>query len=307
MTIAGRKARDGHALGVRLLVAGLTLVAASPAPAGWEDDFGTLRIGMVSPSGDRGVAGLNEMTTAFEMATGVPSEILVARDYPALIRAIAEERVHYAIYSATAYAAAELLCGCVEPVAAPLGVDGAVGVRAVLVGRQHPHDAEAVRVAAGPAEALGPQSLALAGLGETRFADRGAAIVHAASFADAERAFLAGEAELLIGWEPVYDTDGAEAMSGTLARLAAAGPQADDVTVLWSSDTLAYGPHTVRSDLPDELKQRLGRFLVNLRDQQPDVYEFLEPHRGGGFVRTEAGKYAAAREIAAKFAGGGAD
>jgi phosphonate transport system substrate-binding protein len=296
-------ARSGR-LGVA--VAALALIAATPASAGWQEDFGTLRIGMVSPTGGRGIAGLRQMTTAFQRAAGVPAEILVARDYPALIRAISEGRVHYAVFSAIAYGVSEAICGCVEPLAAPRGVDGAVGLRAVLLARRgapaDPDELPGARVAAGPLDGMGPQSLALAALADGGIAGGAVSVVHAASHSDAERMFRSGDADVLVGWEPVNEAGGVAPGAGTLARLEAAGMAADELGVIWSSQTLAYGPHVVRTDLPEQLKSRLGRFLVNLRDQQPEVYEYVEPHRGGGFRNTDGSDYLAARRIADGFA-----
>jgi phosphonate transport system substrate-binding protein len=72
----------------------------------------------------------------------------------------------------------------------------------------------------------------------------------------------------------------------------------NELQTVWSSEPVAYGPHAVRKDMPEELKHRLVRFLVNLVDQQPDIYQLLEPYRGGGFARMDAAGYALARKIA---------
>jgi phosphonate transport system substrate-binding protein len=301
-----RKTIGRHAGCLTIAIAAIALVAAAPASADWRDDIGTLRIGIISPSGGRAIAGLGELTTAFERASGVPAEILVARDYPALIRAMAANRVHYAIYSAAAYAAAEIYCGCVEPVAAPRGVDGAIGLRALMIARRGQFEGvegiAGARIVAGPAEDVGPQLLAVAAVRDAISAGRPESVLRAASHSEAERVFLAGEADVLVGWEPVYDADGVEPENGTLARLAEAGLERGDVETIWLSEPVTYGPHAVRADLPAELKERLGRFLVNLHDQQPDIYQLLEPYRGGGFARADTAGYASARKIANGFA-----
>ena len=303
---SGKETAGTRAKRLGVAVVGLALLAATPASAGWQDDFGTLRIGMVSPSGGRGIAGLGQMTTAFQRAAGIPAEILVARDYPALIRAMSEGRVHYAIYSAAAYGASDVLCGCVEPLAAPRGVDGAVGLRAVLIVRRGAiaglDEMSGARVVAGPKGGLGPQSLAMAAMADVGPAGRAFSVVHAQSHSEAERIFGSGDADILVGWEPVYGESGVEPRTGTVERLASRGMDTDELAVIWSSETIAYGPHVVRSDLPEELKERLGRFLVNLRDQQPDIYELVEPHRGGGFRTIDASDYVAASRIADGFA-----
>ena len=82
-----------------------------------------------------GAGPRRSLKQAYARALGIPVEIFVARDYAALIDAQATARVDYAIYSTTAYATTSLLCGCVEPVVAPVGEDGATGIRAILVTR----------------------------------------------------------------------------------------------------------------------------------------------------------------------------
>ena len=77
------------------------------------------RIGLIAQDGaGQAVPGLSVLKQAYARALGIPVEILVARDYAALIDAHAKARVDYAIYSTTAYATTLMLCGCVEPVAA---------------------------------------------------------------------------------------------------------------------------------------------------------------------------------------------
>ncbi|MBO6717817.1 MAG: PhnD/SsuA/transferrin family substrate-binding protein [Rhizobiaceae bacterium] len=304
MAIAGLGRKQLGVSAIALAV--VTCVAPGPAQAGWEDDFGTLRIGMVSNSGGRGVAGLGQLTTAYERATGVSVQIMVARDYPALIRAQAQGRIHYAVYSAAAYGVAAALCGCVEPLAAPRGLGGATGVQAVAIGRRGGSDGladiEGARVVSGPGEEVGPQSLAMAVIAADGTSARPASITHAASQSEAERAFIEGEADILLGWRPTGDEKDADPSVGTLARLEAGGMALDGLEVLWASDTIAYGPHAVRTDLPDELKRRLGRFLLHVHEQQPDIYQLLEPYRGGGFAPIAADAYGGARAIVDRYA-----
>jgi phosphonate transport system substrate-binding protein len=52
-----------------------------------------------------------------------------------LIDAQATSRIEYAIYSTTAYATALELCRCIAPLAAPTDVDGASGIRSIVIAR----------------------------------------------------------------------------------------------------------------------------------------------------------------------------
>jgi len=270
---------------------------AVPARADWREEIGTLRIGMVArPGAGRTVEGLSAIRTAYARAIGLPVEIFVARDYRALIEAQASRRVHYAIYSAVAYAAARDYCHCVEPVASPLDADGADGVRAVVLSRKGMtrSQVKAAGVAAGPESRLGVEELALAELGS-------AALARSETAARAEDRFIAGEADMLLGWEPA--TKGDPAKTGTLARLAARGVKASDVEILWSSPVLRYGPHAMLADLPLEPRLRLRKFLTGLRDRQPEIYRLLELERSGGFIAADDRDYATARALVAGIAG----
>ncbi|RWD97132.1 MAG: hypothetical protein EOS61_32055, partial [Mesorhizobium sp.] len=85
----------GRALG--MCAAALALLSsASPARADWRDDIGTFRIGIVAePGGGNSVPGLARLTDAYTNALGMKVEIVVARDYAALIEAQASGRVQY--------------------------------------------------------------------------------------------------------------------------------------------------------------------------------------------------------------------
>lgn len=281
-------------------VAGLALAASLPASANWQDDLGTLRIGMVSPSGSRAVAGLGKMTRAFEEAAGVPAEIFVARDSEALIRAIASGRVHYALLSATGYAVADAYCQCVEPLAAPRGVDGAIGVRGALIARrgQAMQELGRARVVAGSVDEVGPQVLALAALQDIASPGGYGAVLHSGSQSQAEAAFAEGQAEVLVGWVPAFADDRAVSRSGTLKRLEKLGIAPSELEIIWTSGVVAFGPHAVRRDIPVQLKVRLGSFLENLYSANPEIYALLEPYRGGGFKKIGAADYEAAARIA---------
>lgn len=270
------------------------LAEAAPCWAGWREDLGTFRIGMVAePGAGQSVAGLPALKEAYSAALGMPVEVLVARSLPALVAAQADRRVHYAIYSATAYTAAWRLCGCVEPVAAPVGADGSAAVRAVLVGRTGATASLAGiagrRVAVTAGGSLRPSAALL----EAVVADGGAApaFVESASAEQAERLFAAGEVEFVLGWEPVTANGTPTSVGGTRQRLAFGGVDTAEMTALWSSPMVRYGPHAVRAELDGEAKRLLAGFLVDLKDSRPDVYDLVEFHHQGGFVATTHDEY----------------
>lgn len=297
------------ASGPAVLVTLLTLAQASPALSGWREHMKVFRIGMIARDGaGQSVPGLSRIENAYSKALGMPVEIFVARDYAALIDAQATRRVDYAIYSATAYAAASLLCSCVEPVAAPLGADGAIGLAAILVTRDDGlHDISGIvgrRVAVAPADSITAFMLpaALTTIDSVATGSR-ADVVRAPTASAAEAMLVDGSADAIVGWARV-DASGALS-GGTLVRLAAAGLDRTSLKVIWQSPPLRYGPHALRSDLDGELRRTLVTFLTAARDLQPDTYELLDTNHGGGFVEARPRDYASAvamvRHISGRF------
>lgn len=275
------------ALSAALLTVGSALPALAAGATG-----APLRIGIVAePGAGNTVAGLGLLKDAYARALGMPVEFLVARDYGALVEAQAAGRVQYAVYSALAYAAASQRCGCVEPVAAPVGMDGAIGIRSVLIVRRG-GGADAPGVPAGRIVA-GPPGSAVGALLPPAGPD-GLDITHAESAAAAEAMFAQGQADALLGWQPAGPDGEPDPPGGTLARLEAAGMAAADLRVAWRSDLLRFGPHAVLKNLDAETKRRLGVFLTNLKAQSPEIYDLVERYHGGGFVSVGPQDYSAA-------------
>ncbi|WP_352857462.1 PhnD/SsuA/transferrin family substrate-binding protein [Mesorhizobium sp. M1163] len=203
---------------------------ANLARADWRDDIGTFRIGIVAePGAGNTVPGLALLTDAYTKALGMKVEFVVARDYTSLIEAQANARIEYAIYSATAYAAASERCGCVEPLAAPLDSGGAIGIRSVLLtrdGRVPDLMAMAVhRVVMAPFDSVGGALLPLAGLAAdgVNAAEDAPFLTHANSAAAAEAMLVEGEADAIFGWIPAVAEGRPNPPGGTVARLEAAG------------------------------------------------------------------------------------
>jgi phosphonate transport system substrate-binding protein len=295
--------------GIFSRLAGLALAAIAaampvkPAGAGWQDDIGTFRIGLVAESGaGNTIAGLAVLTDAYTKALGMKVEFFVARDYAALIEAQAASQLEYSVLSATAYATAFERCKCVEPLVAPVGEDGSVGIRSVLIARigtlVSTTDLERYRIAILPPENIAGFQLPVSFLSLPTGPLTGSEpfLVHAESAVAAEAMLAEGKVDALFGWIPALPAGAAEG-GGTLARLEAAGVPASDLLVIWKSDVLRFGPHAVRTSLDPEPKRRLSVFLTNLKESDPDQYELLEQHHLGGFEPASPADYAAALAV----------
>lgn len=293
-------------VGIGVLAAVLAM-ATSAARTDWLQDIGTFRIGLLAGETGDAEARLPELKDAYAKALGAPVEIFVATDYAALIEAQATGRVDYAAYSATAYAVAAERCGCVEPLAAPVGLDRSLGIRSVLITRDDRlpalEDLPERRVAVASADSVAGRLLPFAALAHAGFdfTSDETSLVQVASVTEAEERLVDGSVDAMFGWIP---SDGVreDDRGGTLDRLVAAGLDRSRLKVVWRSDLLRYGPHAVRTDLDREAKRRLRVFLLQL-SASPDLYDLIEPARTGGFVAVSDADYRLARDMVRLAAG----
>lgn len=266
------------------VAAGL-VCAGAPALAQRDAIF---RIGMVAPSQESpAVEGLSEIRAAFARALGTPVEVMAARDYEALIAAHVDGRIDYAIYSAQAYAAAALRCDCVLPVAVPRTENGATGMRSILIARQ---GVEPATIALGAGDSLTARLAPLALWPDAEQAREAGKLVFTQSVEDAEGLFLSGAADAFFGWVPAAEDD--EAVSGgTLARLDAAGAKAGDYEVAWRSPVLHHGPHAVRADVSQPVREKLAALLTEPSPDADGFRAYVSRHYGGGFVAASQDDY----------------
>lgn len=280
-----------------LIAAGLPFAQASAQGESRGDLSAGFRLGLVGGPDETLAARLR---SAYSDALGTRVEVRFLRDYPALIEAQASGTVHYGIYTALAYATAAEYCDCLVPLAAPVSVDGALAIRSVLVTRGErvdgPLDLGARRIAVATDDVLSLSFLPLTGF---RAIGPGAGIgdgflVRTATAGEAEALFLAGEADGVFIWEAV-GPEGEEHPPSVPERLAATSDHARPVAG-WYSAPLRYGPHALLTSVPEEARNRLLRFLTGLAESDPDLYEMLEPIRGGGFAAVSEADYRSAVE-----------
>jgi len=289
---------------------------AQPAMAGWREDIGTFRVGIVAePGAGNAIPGLTELSEAFGEALGMKVEFFVARSYPALIDAQVSGRIDYAVYSASAYAAASLRCECIEPLVAPTGVDGSTGIRSVLIvldGKiSTTDDLTGSKIALLPPDSVAGHQVPLAMFrpGGRSLMGTEDFLLQAGSAEAAETLLIDGVADAIFGWITAMPPNAPDATpsGGTIARLEAAGIDRSRLTVVWQSDTLRYGPHAVSIALHPDPKGRLTEFLTRMKLADPEMYERLEAYRLGGFTPAAASDYALALEVARSMAAPASD
>ncbi len=303
------KARSRIFIGA-LAVLHVLLALTAASYAGWREDMGTFRIGMLAdPGSSRMIAGLSEIRRAFSGALGMPVQIFVARDYAALIDAQATSRVEYAIYSTMAFATARRLCDCVEPLVVRQGVDFDTGIRSVLLVRKSILQAEAgieaAKIALTQGDGIAGAIIPAMALSGTQ-APRGITseqLVIAASESDSESMLANGKVDGLFGWVKSNHGEEMPGLTGTMARLSQAGLAADSMDIYWRSGLIPYGPHAIRADVEDEAKDLLREFLTGLSQTKPDIQEFLAGSDALALVEISSDDYLLAYKIVDRLAG----
>lgn len=277
-----------------------TFAPMAPASAGWREDLGVFRVGIVLPAGSAPqLEGAERIRAGFANALEMPVELFAARDYAVLADAQASGRIQYAIHTATSYASAWLLCSCVEPLVAPVGEDGSTGIRSVLIARPEgpptPEAAVSAKVAIGPADSVAGRLIPLAEFrpGDTDLSGEESFLAPASSDTEAEASLESGAVAAMFG----FTRSNAEgtALGGTPERLSTAGLHG--AKVIWTSNLLRNGPHAVRSNLPTEAKAALKSFLTGMRASDPELYELIERRFSGGFVEVRQDDYASAVDL----------
>ncbi|MDD9909088.1 MAG: PhnD/SsuA/transferrin family substrate-binding protein [Ahrensia sp.] len=267
--------------------------ASQTQNSNWRQELGRFRIGIVSAG--RPVLETRRVQpfrAAMQRALGLPVEVFAAADYNELIEAHRARRIEYGVYSAAAFSAAWLVCQCVEPLVGPVASDGAGGFSSVLVARRAKAAAlddlrDAVILVPGKDSISGSlfpfDRLARRGIDAPSF---GWTLVDKETMDATLEAFAAGEGDAMFGWaghQP--DDEAAPASDGpvlldTMQRLQ---PLDLDISVLWTSAPVPFGPHVIRADLPAEIGVLLRPFLMDLVRDDPLAYESIETRHTGGF------------------------
>jgi phosphonate transport system substrate-binding protein len=264
-----------------LLALAVSSASVTLAHADWRQDLGTFHIG-ISASDVRSIspADLDKIEASYAKALGMPVEISVQRDYPALIDAHVSGRLEYAIYSSTAYASAWLLCECIEPLVAPVLSDGSTGTHSVLVvNASVPFtrlDLNGIRVGIPGKDSITGFAVPLASyaVGTRSLTPDEAFFTEFNDLESTAAAFSKGELDAFFGWAPA-NASGPIAGAGIFGSgeenvLNVAG-QAIEIKLPWKSGLLRYGPHAVRRDLSTEAKSALVSLLSSPQEDLLDL------------------------------------
>ena len=280
----------------------LLLVAGPASAADWRHEVPVLRIGFVA--GDN-VRRAREVIEPFRrhlsLELAIPVEVVPARDVAMLIDAQTSARIDYAIYGASAFAAANAACRCLDPLVVPKALDGATGYHSILVtatrsGLRTLADLKGRTVVTPGRRSTSGYLVPLMELGRDGIAlDDYFAQTEVADGPDAAlRTVLLGTADAAFVWSSLKGDRAKGYSRGTLSRLVADGTMTmDEVAIIWQSHLIPHGPHALRRGLPPELKTLLVKILTRLKDADLQAYDAVERRFGGGFVAADPAAFKA--------------
>ncbi len=279
-----------------LSMAQLTAVSM-PAHAEWREQIGAFRVGIATSNGQPfNPSQIREFKSVISQALKMPVEVTQTRNAASLIDAAASDRVEYAVLSALGFATLDLTCGCMEPIAAPVSEEGATHIRSVLY--VNAGSVENLKDLVGKRIAIGPESsLTATVLPMAQFQIDGVALealdielVTKPTIEEALNAVAEGSVDGFFGWDQMKFGSGARIETALSRKLETY--QDLQMEEIWHSEPVRFGPHSVRSDLPDEAKQALKEALLELEQSAPRAYDFISPNLAGGLEPVTKADYA---------------
>ncbi len=289
----------GHV--VRLFMVGVIFVGLSEAgEADWREDIGVFRIGIVSQGDITGVLARSEpFRSAVANALGMDVEIFPAASITSIMDALKDDRIEYAMLSATGYSLLHSICECVEPLVIPRASDSSDAYHLVAIAR-HGENISLSKIVGVKVGILSSGSVIGENLVRYLLArDQPSLPVDDINFQaqvtsqETEKAFLDRQYDILFGWSSLNGDPSDGFSRGTLRRLINNHNEENKVAyeVLWKSPSIPHRPHVVRKNLPGEVKNLLRDLMVNLFNRNPVAYDSIEPVYGGGFTAARADRF----------------
>jgi phosphate/phosphite/phosphonate ABC transporter binding protein len=250
-----------------------------------------LRLGVVVAGDDAVRDRVEPFRLALEEIADLPVDLFLMETMADAIEAIAAGRIDYARLSPSAYAAAHQICQCIEPLVTAAPDDFPARFYAVLIARRSAEkvtlaDLKGTRLAVGGSHAVTGYRVPLANLAADGIDSRShfSALVEVRDPVDGVRAVLDGRVQATLGWSTLAGEAKNGYTAGTLNDYYVTGGRGfNDLEIVWRSPPIPYSAHSLRKDLPDELKRRLRAGLMDLRREAPDAYLAIEPDLPGGF------------------------
>lgn len=258
-----------------------------------------LRLGVIVAADETTRNRVEPFRLALEDIVDLPVDLFLLDTMADAIEALATAKIDYARLSPSAYAATYQLCSCVEPLVTAAPDDFPARFYAILIQRHSEtanglEDLKGKRLAIGGKQSVSAYRVPLANLAADGVNVRKhfGALVEVPDPIDGIRAVLDGRVQASFGWSSLAGEAKNGFTSGTLNSYYKTGERGyDDLEIVWRSPPIPYSAHSVRSDLPDDLKRKLRAGLMDLRREEPGAYLAIEPDLPGGFEPVSHGDY----------------
>lgn len=258
-----------------------------------------LRLGVIVASDEAARERVEPFRLALEDIADLPVDLFLMETMADAVEALAADRIDYARLSPSAYAAVHQLCNCIEPLVTAAPDDFPARFYAILVARRSEEDStltglKGARLAVGSTHAVTGYRVPLANLAADGLNARThfSALVEVQDPVEGLRAILDGRVQASLAWSTLAGEAKNGYTAGTLNDFYVSGGRGfEDLEIVWRSPPIPYSAHSLRKDLPDELKRRVRAGLMDLRRDAPDAYLAIEPDLPGGFEPVVHGDY----------------
>lgn len=289
---------------VTLAIATAGLITA-PAVAGgdWRDEYPSIGYGVQSVE-SQGAALSRYVGFAdyLEDTLGAELDLYLASEYAGVIQAIVAGQIEFMHMGVSGYGAAYIESdGNVEPLVAAQETDGSLGYHSVMFVRSD-SDYESVDDLAGATFAWADPNSS-SGFLFPNAGLRGQGIDPDEHFG--EIVFSGGHEQSILGvLNGTYDAavtwtnDPDEHTRGGLHMMLERGVLAEeDIRIIWTSDLIPNPVIAARADLPADLIDDFRDMLLNLHEDDPEVFEQVARGKSPGFVEVDHDDYAIGVEL----------
>ncbi len=278
------------------VVFGLAILASTlgfkNAQADWRKDIGIFRIGIITT--EQSIEALDRLEPfklAISEALKMDVEFFRAKNATALINALTDERIEYAVFSASGYALAWTACQCVEPVVVARSKDTTDGYHTILISA--PDGPESLEKLPGnkigilSENSISGPALASHVLRQENIiiGDEKTPFVTKENAEEMLNAFAKGEVKVLVGWSSMTGSPASGYSRGSLHQLAEKyDAPVRNYKILWKSEQIPHRLHLMRKKIHGAAKKILNTTLLEMNEKDPVAYDSIEPIYGGGFV-----------------------
>ena len=285
---------------VRIIMVAAT-IAFTPwvASAEWREEIGVFRIGIVTQGDTAGTLARSEpFRSAVADVLNMDVEFFAASSITPIMDALKDDRIEYAMLSASGYSLINAVCECVEPLAIPRASDSSDAYHLIAISRYGENltlqNLIEKKVAILSSGAIVSENIVcyLLTKDQPSIATESINFQTQSTSQMTEDAFLDGQYDILFGWSSLNGDPSDGFGRGTLRRLVNnSKSESTRYEVLWKSPPIPHRPHVVRKKLPGEVKNLLRDLMVNLFERNPVAYDSIEPVYGGGFAAARKSQF----------------